>query len=92
MSNDHRTGRNHVVNVARVRHTAGAMADKRQPRGGARNEQTEMLEMLREDQEIRIELSGNDSDATLAAYRDQLDRRAEWSEPMTLGELIRARG
>ena len=52
-----KTGRNHIAVVAQFR-KGGSMHDKRAPRGGARNDQREIMESLETD-ELGFE---NDSD------------------------------
>lgn len=50
-------GRNAGAVAAQFRNSAGSMKDKRAPRGGARNNNRELLSTLDEDREIAMEVA-----------------------------------
>lgn len=56
MSKTHETGRNIAAVVAHFRGGAGAMKDKRAPRGGCRNDNRDFLADYEESLEIESEL------------------------------------
>lgn len=95
MSKTYNTGRNFAAVSAHMRAGAGSMRDKRQPRGGARNE---MAELLAEMEEESSEVTEPEMEPVFNPFADEMeDAEVIWhgcvgkQEGKRLGDLLRGR-